>query len=315
MPEIIDRFSFMPGTESRQLWLATRKRPFACGNIRLPGFYQTVDYGKDTGWFIMAMVIEIAAFSLTLYGGIMRGGIYLLGASLIVVLFLVLDYVGVILYHANAENKCFLRNRFLIEDGVNRGLIENEMRRGKGKEVFGIIFLFLSSLLKIFAVLLLTRYSIVFYVILAIFYVLVIYIHMAHTGYWFSEWRTQRKIDRDYRRRAHDIGRFKRNEINESDVHYMVNTNQPLISVFETPIRIQNIAPDKPITVGSHSLSFDYEDTNGGGQPLYHYTIRTVGILFDSDIILFAGGQLPMQAGVIAINCLQHQLNVVHPAN
>lgn len=308
MPEIKNRFEFEPNSDARKTWLGTRKAPFPVGNFSLPGFYHTIDYEKDSNWVMGAAAIEAVAIALTLYGGISKGGIYLLGAITAVILFVVFDIVGANFFHRNNADKCALENKILITDdiGAKGGLRDDLKKTGRGFKIAGVLMIVFSSILKIFSILLLGKFNIIFYIILALLYIIVIYIHIVHTGYYLAERATEKIFNKQHKKWAKD--KMDVNDGKMETVQYTIRAPQP-VSIFKAEIEL-NI--DKSFKVGEHCINYKDKEIIGG-KTFFIYEIKTNGILIDDDIRSFLSGQTAVQSGIIAIACLKHQIQYIHP--
>jgi len=301
MAQIPQRFQFQPTAEVRQRWLGTRKYSTQSGKLTLHGFYRTDDYSSDNNWFIMAFIIEFVALTITLYGGIMKGGFILIGAIIAVILFIVLDFIGLIFCHSKKEIECEQNNNLKIEnDPIQRNIIIENLKRKKAKIVVGYILLGLSALLKVAAVfLLISGLSLVYLAIFSIFYIFVIYIHISHSGYWFAEFNTQRMIKKQYLRW------LKENELNNTNNNYTAIKRE---TRHKSSINL-DILPTNPIIHGQHSLSLvDTDTTTAPCKTIYTYSLKTSGLLLDDDIPFFISGKDDTQATEIGSFCLKHQL-------
>jgi len=308
MPDIKDRFQFEPNANARRAWLSTRKKPITCGNQSLPGFYQTVDYEKDFGWVMLAACVESAAVILTIYGGFIKGGPYIIGSIIVVLLFLVFDIVGANFVHRNVAKKCEIKSRILFtsDNGAKQGL-RNELKKGNGIVVLGILLIVISSVLKISAILLLGKFALLFYIVMSVLYLLVIYVHIAHTGYYLAERRTGIMFREQHELWAQDKMMHKENKVEEGNIRFSIRKPAPS-SILESEVKL-NIVDKK--SVGEHSISFIKEEQKGD-KKLFIYEIETNGLLKDDDINLFTNAQTDIQAGIIALACLKHQVEKVH---
>ena len=166
MPEIPQRFEFLPSKDTRMAWLSTRKSKIPGGTIELPGFYQTVDFNKDRNWFVFAMFIEILAVILTLYGGFSKGGVYLIASIVAVLLFVVFDIVGSIWSHKHVAVNCLNLNMSYLcgdNEGARKAYL-NEVKMVRPMKILGISCIVFSAILKIAAILALGRFILIFYV-------------------------------------------------------------------------------------------------------------------------------------------------------
>ena len=80
MPHFDNRFEFEPSLNAKRIWRGTRKNGGDFGNVKTPGLFETVDFGTDATWFIIAMIIEASAFIMVLWGGFSRGGFYIVAS-------------------------------------------------------------------------------------------------------------------------------------------------------------------------------------------------------------------------------------------
>jgi len=305
MPKIRTRFQFEPDGQARAAWLGTRKEPFLCGSIFFPGFYQTTGFISDFSWVIGAIIIEITALFMILQAGITIGGISLIGSILSVILFITFDIIGISFTHSKVSEIQMLLNFLIITDENRRpGIIEQIARLKRSfKKSFGYFSLILSSLLKIVSILLLTVLNPTFYVVLAIFYFLVVYIHIRHTGYWFAEIITNRYFNNDYKEYTSDLTTIP--PIPPQNIRH---STRSLRSVFEDEIEL-----NQPIVAGGHNIKLTRSFIRDG-RNVYEYALETKGILEDGDFILLTQNQVTYnQKALIAKKCLEHQLTVIHP--
>ncbi len=306
MPELNNRFKFEPNDDARKAWLATRKKPII---YSLPGFYNTIDYEKDTAWVILAVCIEGAAVALTLYGGITKHGVYLVSSIIAVALFVFFDWVGANWFHKNVGAKCLIRNKIVLQKdrGVQEGLRE-ELKKGVIFQVAGVTLIVLSALFKITAILLLGTFNMIFYLIMSLLYLIVIYIHIAHTGYFLAEFNTAKKFRKQHSQWSEDKVKADEKTIPEENIRHSVRVPSPK-SVFDSEIKLK--IDNNKMKVGEHSISF-IEEIEVNNQKIYTYEIETNGILKDEDIVLFTGGQTDQQGSIIALECLKHQIFKIH---
>lgn len=307
MPQIKSRFEFEPDRNARQQWLGTRKRESSSyGGTILPGFYQTAD-SKDGIWVFIAFVVEFFAVILTVQGGMRKGGVYLIGAIGAVIFFIFFDIVGTILHHKPMPERCRLKNTIATttEERSKIGYINQLSGYGKAYTFFGILLIVTSAILKIGAIFLLGRFSLSFIIILMIFYLLVIYIHINHTGYWLAE----RSVNKEFEKQHAEWAR-KANNTNLSEDQRKLNNAEIRRSPFESDIKLEKIEIDKPIEAERHKIALLSEDKEKG---IYKYEITTIGILLDEDIQLFVNtGQKDAGSKLIAEICLKHQVEKIH---
>ena len=295
MPEIKNRDLFQPSSDALDLWLKTRKRPIDCGTQSLPGYYQTAGYSTDVSWVYLALCVEIAAVVLTLYGGWSKGGNFLIGSIVVVFLFLSFDYVGTKLYHKPLGERCKIRNRILLEsDPQEKERLRDELSKGTFAQVIGVFLIVLSAAFKIMAILLLGSFEMIFYVIMTLLYLIVIYIHIAHTGYVLSEIAVSRRFKKDYKRWKKDENKTAcKAEEGEREFTSKVKLN----------------LKNHEISIGQHKIVPQERNASDEENGVYRYKLQTKGVLTDEDIkrLTVAVAQSPEQAGKIAFECLSHQ--------
>lgn len=284
-----NRQNFEPSTATRNAWYKTRKQTTSYGPTHLPGLFGTNDSSSDTVWFFLALLIEFAAVFITIWSGLSRGFGIAVGATIVVILFIVLDYVGILFHSDLSARRTVWRNEILIQQTPQylaelRGKIANRTL----KEDVGVLFLFLSAFLKVFAIVLLnamfTHPSMI--MVFTIFYLIVIYIHANHTGYWLADFNFKRNTIRDYKQWSMGNG----------------NNAQIYIHNFQTPYNLQMKVGDvrnvNCQTLTCQSLS------NG----IYSFQLTSVGLMWDQDIATLCMGLLHHEKPILALECLQLQL-------
>jgi hypothetical protein len=302
MPEIIDNAHFEPSTATLKTWQGTRKNNFTCGNQEFSGFYQTSGISKDWGWVSLALIVEVIAILLTVYGGYSKGGAFLFGGIIVAVLFIILDYIGVLFHHSKVEEKCRWKNEFLTSDVNYKPIISKKFNKKYSKEVFGLIFIILSSILKVLAVYILmgTIISEIMILILAVFYFLVIYIHLNHTGFVVWEMKTSLKMSKDYERYVKTYEKFKIGEIEEGNVINAVKVRE---TKFNSSFKFNNVETNRDLLIGVHKIILLEEKMD-----IFYYLIQTKGVLEDIHIKSFCMGLNETEARFIGLECLKHQL-------
>lgn len=308
MPELKDKYLFEPNDDARKSWLGTRKKPLFIGRLTLPGFFHTIDFNKDQNWFLLAVAIEFIAVILTLYGGISRGGIYLVGSIITIVFFIVLDIVGAIFIHKPKPDRCLLKNKIiLISDIAVREGLKNQFDKVSLYEIVGVIFIIISALLKVAAILLLGSFNLFFYIIMAFLYVIVIYIHIIHTGYCIAEYSTNNQFTSQHKLWAKlSMGSSTTTSENLNNPY----TSRSLSSMFVSSVPILTV--NNNIKVGDHFIAHVSDDNSLNQKTNYQYKLSTKGMLTDEDIKLFVNGQGDQESEIIAIACLKHQVEKIY---
>lgn len=313
MPEIPHKYRFMPNETAQQQWFATRKSPRTFGTQTLPGLFQTVGYGADIAWVVFALCVELCAVVLTVWGGYLKGGNFLVIAIVVVVLFVVFDFVGAIFHHRPVGKRCLIRNHIQYEsDPVEIGSLQKKLKSAyKTYRVFGVALIILSGLLKIGAMLVLGYLDTIFYLIMGALYLLVIYIHLNHTGYFLAEWRVSRLFKKQYR----EWEDCKTKKLGQQANIECPHDAKIKTEVFTTSIKLRDTekiyydSPDSLPEQNGHRIVFLKEEVDKKGDKIYFYEFVVHGLLIDNDIEELINGQGPEQAGAIALACLKHQLS------
>ena len=284
-----NRQSFEPSAAARTAWYKTRKQTTSYGATHLTGLFGTVDSSLDTIWFSMAMIIELAAVIITIWSGLSRGLGTAIGATIVVALFIVLDYVGILFHTHLSANRTLWKNQILIPQTPQYlAFLKESLSMRTSKEDVGVLFLFLSAFLKVFAIVLLnamfTHPAMI--IIFSIFYLIVIYIHANHTGFWLANYNFRRIVDLDYKQWSAGNGGLA----------------QIYIHNFQTPYSLQMKVGDVR-NVNCQTLTCQAFE-NG----LYSFQLISVGLMWDQDIATICMGLLHQEKPVLAIECLQLQL-------
>jgi hypothetical protein len=316
MPTIEKRFEFEPKASSLGKWMGTRKAPFDCGGVRFPGYFSTANYDTDKAWFVLAAAIELIAIGIILNGGVKKGGLFLAGAIIAALIMILFDWVGAKWMHDKKDEVNKLRNNLLLAKGaaeqneVKRKISSNSMT---GKVIAGFLLILLSAVLKIASLFLLASFDFLLIGIMSILYMLVIYVHVAHTGYFLIE-RSLLKSNfpQDFNawtaERVSIIQRAEGREQREIQLSTLVSEALVRQHNFTSELRL-NMMNDV-IRVGSHTVEFKNEAVDGSGDPVFHYLLTSKGILLDSDILLLTNGNSGRRAEIIGKACLELQKTV-----
>jgi len=313
MPEIEKRFEFEPSRASLAKWLGTRKATFDCGGVRFPGYFSTANYSTDLAWVVMAIIIELIALGIILNGGFTKGGLFLIGAVVAAFIMILFDIVGAAWMHDNKAEVNKLKNDFLLaRTAPEQHQIRLQINRSRltAKVVFGFIMIVLSALLKIASLFVLASFDFLLIGIMSILYLLVIYVHVVHTGYCATEYSLRKtNFPGDFDAwTANRIGILQRVE-NKKEREDQLST---LVS--EAKLRQHNFTSETKlnmmndvIRVGSHTIEFKKEGEDSNGEKIYHYLLSAKGVLVDSDILLLASGNSGRKAEIIGKACLELQ--------
>lgn len=267
---------FKPSQESLLQWLNTRKN-----DSYKPGFFSTNEYSKDQSWTIIALLIEIAALVFTLYGGWAKyqsnGKIgALITAGVIVFLFIAFDVIGVLLHSNDKKNKVINKNKLiLVKSPVDRQALIEKIESKTPREIIGVFLFIISALLKIFAI---TQFvvsgkgSIPIVLILTLFYLVVVYIHTFHTGFWLSEIKRRKMFKKDYKQWTSDTRNNVPSDLQVTSASVtQFTSNEPMEKEF-----FQN---------GRQSIRFINKNELQTGAVEFNYELESKGVLLDDDIV------------------------------
>lgn len=289
----------IPQPETVKKWLLTRKRSetevLRFGDFAFPGIYTVQHYTRDKGFFILALLGEVAFLAIV---SVLLGGFDML-MSLIAVALVVLDFIGAYLYHKNEDEICKAELSLSIAnyreksvktatDDVKISSDCLKMLKGNFTRRLGAGLIILSAILKIagsavlFEIIALT-------VVLTVIYCFVAYVHINKTGFWFAGWRFYSAMD------------------NETSNYIMNNKNETIKSLDKendfTLLKVENIPADvnlKPIKrhVFENTNIFDSlvlvgrqgeegADSPNNGAKEWHYRIWKHQFWDDDDLQAF----------------------------
>jgi len=268
---------FIPSQENLIQWLNTRKNDTSFK----PGFFSTNEYSKDQSWAIIAFLIEIAALSFTLYGGwskfLINGKIgTLVTAGVIVFLFIAFDIIGVLLHSSDRKKKVINKNKLILaKNPVYRQELIDQIESKTPREITGVFLFTISALLKIFAI---TQFvvsgkgSIPLVLILTLFYLVVVYIHSFHTGFWLSEVKRRRMLKMDYKIWTVD---------NKNNVPSNYQVLYPSVTQFTSMVPMDK----EHFQNGRQAIKFINKNELPSGAVEFIYELESRGVLWDDDIV------------------------------
>lgn len=273
---ILDRMAFQPSAETLKKWLSTRKPSFPISSISFPGFFSDEGNSSDQNWFIFALIGEVLGLGASIYAGLIAEDIgTLIFAVVVVIVFIILDIFFAIKLHRNEGNKTLILSRMLAfdEDNVKeRQEIKNmeyEIKKGKSVDFFykfGIIIIALTKSIGLFLLEALGPDApIILYLLIAIIYFIVAYVHIYHTGFFLAYTSTQKAIDKEHQGFAK--GDFIAKE---------------RVQGFSTPSELR-----LPMVQGTHSIIKDDENKLEG----FFYILKSKGVLIDDDIVSLTASQ------------------------
>ena len=291
---------FMPSQLTLNAWLKTRKS----NNQNKPGIFETVEFAGDTVWSMVAIAIEFSAFFLTLFGA---WQIYkenqnmpmLISALIIVFLFIAFDIIGIMLHGQDNPDKVKLRSEMVIShDPAIKAHILKKSKEIGWREFLGFMLLIVSGILKILAISVFfkSQSGMAAIIILILFYLVVIYIHAYHTGYWWAARNVKGRIKRDY---------------NEFLEHQKANTPNPFLVTGSQQVLFNSIVP-MGINISSTNHGRQTIDLIGNsvaqdGSSIFSYKLCSTGCLFDHEIVSMAAAYNPVFSTALIEACIKMQ--------
>jgi hypothetical protein len=266
---IKDKSDFQPSTESLEKWLSTRKSSINVGGVSMPQFFSDTGNSADSAWFYIACIGELVGLVVTIWGGIKNGGIFLIFATLSIVMFVFCDFFFAILLHRKKATICKTQTLILLKDDSKKSSLAKldlDLKKGQFSDFLLVAGIILFALFKVIGVVLLGVFNnLILYLPIAIVYFIVAYIHIMHTGYYFAFRSTQNQIDKDFYEFAH---------------------GQHQAKSFNQPVSLPNPLKNMPIRHNPHEIV-----SNPAYADDLHYLIKAKGILTDDDIINLLDGQ------------------------
>jgi hypothetical protein len=276
---------FVPSPAALKAWFSTRKNnsPF------YPGVFDTVGYSGDLAWTLIALFIELLASGVTLYGGLKTSFTYAILCVVIVVLFLGLDIIGVMLHKSKQADKCIHRNSAFVSKNPPVIAKHTELAsRVSITEFLGILLIVFSAALKILGLVMFfisgKSKGVVIIGLGTLLYIVVIYIHLTHTGYLISALSANRFFKREFNAWS---DKLTKGQIISS----------PQINTITFNSAGMMIGPN-PINSGRQVFTLI-----GSSQGINQYTLETRGLLWDQDLINLCG----LLTDQILIQDLRHE--------
>lgn len=325
MPEILNKSSFSPDKEARDKWLSTRKSRIE--GTTHPGYFQTVNYSIDTNWVILVAIIELTAAGVTIYGSIFKGLGYMIVALVAVAVFIGLDIIGANWHHYHIKEKRKSKGKLSVveydikfknfyKDSIEslkdkRVGYETDLNEKSQRKFWGTIMIIFSALLKLGALFAFSTLNFTFIIIMVVLYIIAVYIHLNHTGYYMAENRTKKAFEKQHRH-WRDLQKLEtkgetppsNHKGKELVVRDSINST---IKINKKIWRHDDNANGETINVEDHKIEFEF--FNNG---LYTYAISTKGILTDDDIKSFINVGKEIDSEIIAMECLRHQTDKIH---
>ncbi len=258
---------FVPSPAALKTWFSTRKT----NNPFYPGVYDTIGFSGDLAWTLIAIFIEILAAGVTLYGGSKINFMYAIISVIVVVLFIGLDAIGVMLHKSQQGSKCIHRNSaFVSRQPAVQAQHRSDSLKMMATELLGIMLIVVSAALKIFGLMLFIGVSksigITVVVLGTLFYIVVVYIHLNHTGFWISALAANRAITKEFTQWSNGL----KDGTSTSTPHILTHS-------FTSAGKMNG---PSAINSGRQVLTFSKSES-----AYNHYVLTTNGLLWDQDLI------------------------------
>lgn len=288
---------FIPNSASINAWLKTRKN----NSDNKPGIFETVDYNRDRIWSIASIFIELAAFYFTFQGAystyLKTGHIgTIIYALIIVSLFIVFDIVGIMLHGQDKPQKTINKSLYLVSTNpiVRKKLWDSLNETTTWREFIGFMLLSISATLKIFALWnFLQGAPPYFLIIFGFLYVLVVYIHIFHTVYWWPA----RKLKKSIKKQSDNFQQFLLINLPTDPANTITTLHHysfAFSSEYQMPVNLINTCTNGRINIVN----------KGKGK----YVLNAIGTLWDENIVTLSGKWGPEYASDLINACITVQL-------
>lgn len=260
-----DKENFQPSVETLRKWLSTRKPTLNVGGYQVPGFFSDLNVSADRNWFYIAVLGELIGFIITIYGGFRSGGVFLILAASGIIMFIFCDFFFAVKLHRRKGKITEIKSRQILEtDPAQQLALKQQLASGSLTDFFYQLSLILIVIMKIAGIVLLGIFnSLILYFPFIIFYFIVAYVHLNHTGYYFAFMSISRSIEKEYNRFS--LGEFRARS-------------------FDVPISLKESLNNLPIRQHPHLIVQDPAANNS-------YIIKVTGVLTDDDIRNLIAGQ------------------------
>lgn len=294
--DIIDKQNFQPTNEVLRKWLETRKVDFhsIAGN-RFKPFFTDSGVKEDRFWFRLAMTIELAGLLATIYGGLKSGGIFALIAIFIVFGLVILDLVVAKLIHKNEGQLVFFRAEAEQTGFFNpsnktafQTILKEKEKKDKTTKIIWLIVLIIMALFKLAAIFLLGTFNepVIYYIFFAL-YMVVVYVHYKHTGYYmaYSGLFGIVKGVTNLMNKEHKIYSIAKTQGDSETINNYAPKKHS--DVFYTQEPLDNIPIEHKM--GHKIVSVDISESTSKGKHKYNFIAH--GVLTDQEIIDMTNGQ------------------------
>jgi hypothetical protein len=306
-PYYDNRNQFIPSQAVLNDWLNTKKS----NNPSKPGLFETVKYTEDAVWTFISLLVELAALSLTFYGAYQT---YLkmkvpsissafLGPVIVVVLFVFFDVVGIMFHSSERSEKTRIKSQIVFTKApLLLASLYKKLKLYSGKQFMGVMALIVSAILKIFAVTIMSpvngRGAVPLILIMSLFYLVVIYVHIYHSGYFLAARRVSKKMKKEWDTWF---------QMNQQGLPTPLNVHAVNSVIFSSPQAMPN---GNSFQMGFQTITFIGRHQDSAGAVSFNYQLDSLGCMWDSDVVplysAFAPGHF--QSSLLEA-CVQLQLS------
>lgn len=303
MSSIPDKTDFEPSPETKYRWLSTRKAPYFAGNLKLEGLFHTHHYNVDVTWVVSAIALELVAAGLIVGGALQKSNEKLIIAFGLTFLFMALDFFGMLLHHDPVAKRLRFRNLATLssDQGSRIGYL-NDAKRFSSRRFAGTLMIVISALIKIGATLgYIALANLLVGILLLIAYFLIMYVHLNHTGYAYSEFIFRKKVAKEHKEWAQS--KLELSGIPGEGVGGL-HSAQKRPHKFSTSFPLEKIDERNSLNINGHEVHLVTKKEN-----FYEYRLIANGLLTDEDVTHLGMGQSAVQRAELAKACLDMQLN------
>jgi hypothetical protein len=304
-PYYQNRNQFIPSQAVLNDWLNTKKSD----HPSKPGLFETVKFTDDTVWTFISLLVELAALSLTFYGGYQN---YLksqsfssafLGPVIVVVLFVFFDIIGIMFHSSERSQKSIIRSQIVLtRNPLVLANLHKKLTLFSGKQFLGVMSLVVSAILKILAVTMLSpihgRAAVPLILIMSLFYLVVIYAHIYHSGFFLAARRVSKKMRKEWNQWF---------DLNQKGLPTPLNVKGVTSVIFSSP---QSMPNGNSFQMGFQTITFLRRHQDTSGAVLFDYQLDSLGCMWDSDVVPLYGAFTPghFQSSLLEA-CVQLQLS------
>ena len=279
-PYYQNRNQFIPSQAVINDWLNTKKST----SPSKPGLFETVKYTEDAVWTFISLLVELAALSLTFYGGYQS---YLkshnfssafLGPIIVVVLFVFFDVIGIMFHSSERSQKTLIRSQIVYtHNPLVLASLYKKLALYSGKQFLGVMALIVSAILKILAVTIMSpvhgRAAVPLILIMSLFYLVVIYVHIYHSGYFLAARRVSKKMGKEWNMWFN---------MNQRGLPTPLNVQTVNSVIFSSPQAMPN---GNSFQMGYQTITFTGMHQDASGAVSFNYQLDSLGCMWDSDVV------------------------------